>query len=71
MLHAPDFLGYESAIHMAADHADVVKKALELKKIGNDLVILVGGREIHPINVRSAASTASPRGRSSRRSPSG
>ncbi len=36
---------------MAADHADVVKKALELKKIGNDLVTLVGGREIHPINV--------------------
>ena len=52
MLHAPDFLGYESAIHMAPDHADVVKKALELKKVGNDLVILVGGREIHPINVR-------------------
>jgi coenzyme F420-reducing hydrogenase alpha subunit len=52
MLHAPDFLGYESAIHMAADHADVVKQALELKKIGNELVTLVGGREIHPINVR-------------------
>jgi coenzyme F420-reducing hydrogenase alpha subunit len=52
MLHAPDFLGYESAIHMAKDHADAVKKALELKKIGNDLVALVGGREIHPINVR-------------------
>ena len=38
--------------HMAADHADVVTKALELKKIGNDLVTLVGGREIHPVNVR-------------------
>ena len=52
MLHAPDFLGYESAIHMAKDHAEAVKKALELKKIGNDIVALVGGREIHPINVR-------------------
>jgi coenzyme F420-reducing hydrogenase alpha subunit len=52
MLHAPDFLGYESAIHMAQDHAEVVKKALELKKTGNDLVTLVGGREIHPINVK-------------------
>ncbi len=52
MLHAPDFLGYESAIHMAADHAELVKKALELKKIGNELVTLVGGREIHPVNVR-------------------
>ena len=52
MLHAPDFLGYESAIHMASDHLEVVKKALELKKIGNDLVALLGGREIHPINAQ-------------------
>ncbi|HEY0283641.1 MAG TPA: Ni/Fe hydrogenase subunit alpha [Rhizomicrobium sp.] len=52
MLHAPDFLGYDSAIHMAKDHGDIVKKGLELKKIGNDILNLVGGREIHPINVR-------------------
>jgi len=55
MLHAPDFLGYESAIHMAKDHGEAVKKALELKKIGNDLVALAAaheGHEIHPINVR-------------------
>jgi len=52
MLHAPDFLGYESALHVAKDLPDVVKRALELKKIGNELVSLVGGREIHPINVR-------------------
>jgi sulfhydrogenase subunit alpha len=37
---------------MAQDHADVVKMGLRLKKIGNALVTLVGGREIHPINVR-------------------
>jgi sulfhydrogenase subunit alpha len=52
MLHAPDFLGYEDALQMARDHGDVVKKALQLKKIGNELVALVGGREIHPINVK-------------------
>jgi coenzyme F420-reducing hydrogenase alpha subunit len=52
MLHAPDFLGYESAIHMAKDHPDLVRKALKLKKIGNEIVTLLGGREIHPINVR-------------------
>lgn len=52
MLHAPDFLGYESALHMAKDHPDVVELALGLKKVGNDLVALLGGREIHPINVR-------------------
>jgi coenzyme F420-reducing hydrogenase alpha subunit len=52
MLHAPDFLGYDSAIEMAADHPDVVQLALRLKKAGNQIVSLLGGREIHPINVR-------------------
>ena len=52
MLHAPDFLGYESAIHMAKDHPEAVARALEMKKVGNELVALVGGREIHPVNVR-------------------
>jgi sulfhydrogenase subunit alpha len=42
MLHAPDFLGYESAIHMAKDHPDLVQKALKLKKIGNELVTFLG-----------------------------
>jgi len=52
MLHAPDFLGYQDAIQIAKDHPEIVKKALKLKKIGNDLMILLGGREIHPINIR-------------------
>ncbi len=52
MLHAPDFLGYEDVIQMSKDHPETVKKALELKKLGNDIMILLGGREIHPINVR-------------------
>ncbi|MBZ0306718.1 MAG: Ni/Fe hydrogenase subunit alpha [Anaerolineae bacterium] len=52
MLHAPDFLGYPDAITLAADFPEVVKNALRLKKIGNDIVNLLGGREIHPINVR-------------------
>lgn len=52
LLHAPDFLGYEDAIRMAKDHPEAVQKALRLKKIGNDLMILLGGREIHPINVK-------------------
>jgi len=51
-LHAPDFLGYQDAIAMAKDHAPVVQKALQLKKVGNDLMIVIGGREIHPISVR-------------------
>src|ERR1700744_6018610 len=52
MLHAPDFLGYPGAVEMAKDHGDLVRQGLELKKIGNEILRLLGGREIHPINVR-------------------
>ncbi len=52
MLHAPDFLGYQDAIQLAKDYPDVVNRALKLKKLGNDIVALIGGREIHPINPR-------------------
>ncbi len=52
MLHAPDFLGYESAIHMARDYPEIVQRGLQLKKVGNEIVTHLGGREIHPINVR-------------------
>ncbi|HEY4606661.1 MAG TPA: Ni/Fe hydrogenase subunit alpha [Acidimicrobiia bacterium] len=51
-LHAPDFLGYESAIAMADDFAEQVEIGLRLKKTGNRIMTLLGGREIHPINVR-------------------
>ncbi len=52
MLHAPDFLGYASAIDMARDHREVVERGLQMKKAGNELLRVLGGREIHPINVR-------------------
>ena len=52
MLHAPDFLGYASAIELAKDKPEIVKQALELKKTGNRVMAVVGGREVHPINMR-------------------
>jgi len=52
MLHAPDFLGYPSAIEMAGDMPDIVTNALRLKRLGNQIMTIVGGREIHPINVK-------------------
>ncbi|MCK6457057.1 MAG: Ni/Fe hydrogenase subunit alpha [Phycisphaerae bacterium] len=61
LLHAPDFLGYESVVGMAADHRDLVTGALALKKAGNRIVSLFGGREVHPINVRVGGFYALPR----------
>ena len=52
MLHAPDFLGYESGLAMSADHPLMVERGLRLKKVGNAVLEFLGGRAIHPINVR-------------------
>lgn len=52
MLHAPDFLGYQDVVQMAKDHPQAVKNALRMKKIGNEIMRVIGGREIHPINVK-------------------
>jgi sulfhydrogenase subunit alpha len=52
LLHAPDFLGYESGIHLARDHPDIVSRGLRIKKAGNRLMEVVGGRSVHPVNVK-------------------
>jgi coenzyme F420-reducing hydrogenase alpha subunit len=51
-LHAPDLLGYPGAIEMARDHRGIVESALRMKRAGNDLMAAVGGRPVHPVNVR-------------------
>jgi len=61
LLHAPDFLGYPSAIDMAADHRPLVEKALRMKKSGNRLVTILGGRPIHPVSVRVGGWSRAPR----------
>ena len=52
LLHAPDFLGLPDALEMAKEHREMVTLALRLKKVGNAIIRTVGGREVHPINVR-------------------
>lgn len=52
MLHAPDFLGYLDAIEMSRNGQEVLKRGLRLKKAGNEIVRILGGREMHPINVK-------------------
>ncbi|MEJ2761109.1 MAG: nickel-dependent hydrogenase large subunit [Gammaproteobacteria bacterium] len=61
MLHAPDFLGYASAMDMAKDHGEAVRRGLALKKAGNAIITLLGGREVHPVNVRVGGFYKTPR----------
>jgi coenzyme F420-reducing hydrogenase alpha subunit len=51
MLQAPDLFGKESAFELAAIAPEVVKNALRLKKVGNEILKLIGGRSVHPVNV--------------------
>ena len=51
LLQAPDFFGMESAVALAAKQPDLVRRGLELKKIGNELMELIGGRSVHPVSV--------------------
>ena len=63
MLHAPDFLGYAGVIDMAREYGEIVRRGLALKKAGNEIMALLGGREIHPINVRVGGFYRVPRRR--------
>jgi coenzyme F420-reducing hydrogenase alpha subunit len=49
LLHLPDFLGCESALSVGAAQLPLVKRSLRLKKLGNELVSLLGGRSVHPV----------------------
>ncbi len=50
MLQAPDLLDHQSALSLAAEDPELVRKALRLKKVGNEVLKAVGGRSVHPVN---------------------
>ncbi|HEU4729410.1 MAG TPA: nickel-dependent hydrogenase large subunit [Kofleriaceae bacterium] len=52
MLHAPDFLGLPDAMTLARSHPERVRASLAIKKAGNAIVATLGGREIHPVNIK-------------------
>ncbi len=49
-LALPDFLGYDNAVAMADKYGEAVTKALQLKKFGNKIMRIMGGRMIHGEN---------------------
>jgi len=52
LLAAPDFLGFDSAVAMAAEYPDEVRRGMQLQALGNRLIALLGGRSVHPIGTR-------------------
>ena len=53
LLALPDYLGFDDAIQLVrAGFKDAVERGLRLKRLGNDLMAAIGGREIHPVSPR-------------------
>jgi len=52
LLHAPDFLGVHSVVELAGLDRPAVERGLRLKRTGNRILEVLGGRAIHPVNVR-------------------
>ena len=61
MLHAPDFLGCDDVVGIAASHREMVQAALQLKSAGNRILRVLGGREIHPVGLRPGGFWRLPR----------
>ncbi|TWT59673.1 Ni/Fe hydrogenase subunit alpha [Rubinisphaera italica] len=51
LLQAPDFFGYSSGLELGKHFPDEIKRGLRLKKIGNQILEVLGGRSVHPVNV--------------------
>jgi len=60
LLAAPDYVGLPSVFPLAETHPEVVERALRVKKLGNDLTALVGGRPIHPVTAVIGGFTSEP-----------
>ncbi len=52
LLHAPDFLGCADAVELAELDRAAVQRGLGLKRTGNLVMETIGGRAVHPVNVR-------------------
>jgi len=60
LLAAPDFLGAESVVGLAASHPDEVRRGLRLQDLGNALIRFLGGRAVHPVGVRAGGFHRAP-----------
>jgi coenzyme F420-reducing hydrogenase alpha subunit len=60
ILAAPDYVGQPNVFPLAETNPDIVKRALGLKQLGNELTTAVGGRPVHPITAVIGGFTSEP-----------
>jgi coenzyme F420-reducing hydrogenase alpha subunit len=49
LLAAPDFLGFPSAVALAREYPDEVRRGMHLQHLGNEIMVLLGARSVHPV----------------------
>lgn len=59
-LAAPDFLGVGSILLLVKTDPELVRRALRMKQLANDLCEVVGGRHVHPISLVPGGFTKVP-----------
>jgi coenzyme F420-reducing hydrogenase alpha subunit len=52
LLALPDFFGHPDAVSLARERRELVERGLRIKRAGNAIVAVMGGRAIHPVNIR-------------------
>lgn len=60
-LAIPDYLGYDDALAMARENRGPLERMLRLRKLGNRIVALLGGRPVNPVGVCIGGFTRVPR----------
>ncbi len=52
LLALPDYFGHDSAIGLAGDFPDEVRRGFALQDAGNQIMRLLGGRSVHPVGLK-------------------
>lgn len=60
ILAAPDYLGLPNVFPLAETAPEIIERALGLKRLGNELCTLVGGRPVHPTTAVVGGFTSEP-----------
>jgi len=51
LLALPDYFGYDTAIQLAGEYPDEVRRGFALQDSGNQIMRLLGGRSVHPVGI--------------------
>ncbi len=60
-LHLPDFMGRPDSIEIARTHPELIERGIRIRKAGNTLISVLGGRAMHPVGAKVGGWHRAPR----------